>query len=88
MSCRHKQIRTWVFADTKEPSGLWSCVDCGLKFEPIKPARDVAEPHKWVGLTEEEVIEISFNFDVSSLVVRTIEAKLREKNEHMEKNNG
>lgn len=35
MPCRHKYIRTWVFEDTKEPSGLWSCVDCGLKFEPI-----------------------------------------------------
>jgi hypothetical protein len=34
----------------------------------------------WVGLTDEEVMEIAFNFDVPSLVVRTVEAKLKEKN--------
>ena len=39
MTCRHKQIRTWVFEDTKEPAGLWSCVDCGLKFEPLSDER-------------------------------------------------
>ena len=39
-----------------------------------KPARE------WVGLTDEEVMEIAFNFDVPSLVIRTVEAKLREKN--------
>ena len=34
----------------------------------------------WVGLTDEEVMAIAFNFDVPSLVVRTVEAKLKEKN--------
>ncbi|CAB4134275.1 hypothetical protein UFOVP272_41 [uncultured Caudovirales phage] len=34
----------------------------------------------WIGLTDEEVMEIAFNFDVPSLVVRTAEAKLKEKN--------
>ena len=41
------------------------------------------EPFKqrpWVGLTDEEVMAIAFNFDVPSLVVRTVEAKLKEKN--------
>ncbi len=41
----------------------------------------LAQPEReWVGLTDEEVMEIAFNFDVPSLVVRTAEAKLREKN--------
>ena len=39
-----------------------------------------AAQRQWVGLTDEEVMEIAFNFDVPSLVVRTVEAKLREKN--------
>ena len=34
----------------------------------------------WVGLTDEEVMEIAFNFDVPSLVIRTAEHKLKEKN--------
>ena len=39
------------------------------------------EPQRtWVALTDEEVMEIAFNFDVPSLVVRTVEAKLKEKN--------
>jgi hypothetical protein len=41
-----------------------------------------AERRIWVGLTDEEVMEIAFNFDVPSLVVRTVEAKLRSKNEN------
>ena len=39
-----------------------------------------AAQRTWVGLTDEEVMEIAFNFDVPSLVVRTVEAKLKEKN--------
>ena len=49
MTCGHRQIRTWVFEDTQQPSGLWSCVDCGLKFEPITQ-------RTWVGLTDDELI--------------------------------
>ena len=35
---------------------------------------------EFVGLTDEEVMSIAFDFDVPSLVVRTVEAKLKEKN--------
>lgn len=31
--CKHEHIKTWVFADTKEPA-MWSCAYCGLKFAP------------------------------------------------------
>jgi hypothetical protein len=34
----------------------------------------------WTGLTDEEVMAIAFNFDVPSLVIRTVETKLKEKN--------
>jgi hypothetical protein len=34
---------------------------------------------EWVGLTDEEVMQLAFNFDVPSLVIRTTEAKLKEK---------
>jgi len=50
---------------------------------PIEFFRDLiyqAMPREWVGLTDEEVMEIAFNFDVSSLVLRTAEAKLKELN--------
>ena len=43
MICKHKYIRTWVIEDTGEPAGLWSCVDCGLKFEPITQRKPL--PH-------------------------------------------
>ena len=38
-----------MLEDTQQPSGLWSCVDCGLKFEPITQ-------RTWVGLTDDELI--------------------------------
>lgn len=31
--CKHEHIKTWVFADTKEPA-MWSCAECGVKFAP------------------------------------------------------
>ena len=43
-------------------------------------AVDAMAKRTWVGLTDEEVMAIAFNFDVPSLVVRTVEAKLKEKN--------
>ena len=43
--------------------------------------KDLQKNREFVGLTDEEVMEIAFNFDVPSLVVRTVEAKLRSKNE-------
>ena len=35
MTCKHERIQTWRF-DTQqgEPAGMWSCVACGLRFEP------------------------------------------------------
>ncbi len=55
-----------------------TCKKCGLGpcvADRVQPAQ-----RTWVGLTDEEVMEIAFNFDVPSLVVRTAEAKLKEKN--------
>ena len=40
-----------------------------------------AQRKPWMGLTDEEVMVIAFDFDVPSLVVRTVEAKLKEKND-------
>lgn len=47
--CQHTQIRTWFFDDTREPAGMWSCVNCGRKFEPVNLERDAdAERYRWL----------------------------------------
>jgi hypothetical protein len=35
---------------------------------------------QWVGLTEKEIMQIAFNFDIPSVSIRSVEAKLKEKN--------
>ena len=62
-------------AKTNEPFQDMVCAECNLV---IAAGTDIKR--EWVGLTDEEVMEIAFNFDVPSLVVRTVEAKLKEKN--------
>ena len=39
--CKHARIRTWLFEDSREVAGLWSCADCGRRFEPLA---EVAQP--------------------------------------------
>lgn len=79
MTCKHHYIRTWVFEDTEQPSGLWSCVDCSLKFEPITQ-------RTWVGLTDEEKQKIMWIFTQPNGLFKhfkymeAVEAKLKEKN--------
>ena len=47
--CQHTQIRTWFFDDTRESAGMWSCVSCGTKFEPVNVERDAdAERYRWL----------------------------------------
>ena len=76
MTCKHHYIRTWVFEDTGQPSGLWSCVDCSLKFEPITQ-------RTWVGLTDKELSE----FDVDPVEAKEMIAKLKQKNGYAEEKN-
>lgn len=33
--CKHRQIRSWAFADDGSVAPLWSCADCGRKFVPL-----------------------------------------------------
>lgn len=85
MTCKHQQIRTWVYEDTKEPSGLWSCVDCGLKFEPITQ-------RTWVVLTADELNMIgdsmrAWNSWTITDVYFAIEAKLKQKNGYAKEKN-
>lgn len=47
--CKHTRIRSWQDAETKKPVPLWSCVDCGHKFEPVNLERDAdAERYRWL----------------------------------------
>ena len=82
MTCKHHYIRTWVFEDTGQPSGLWSCVDCSLKFEPItqRTAAKGEDTKAWVGLTDEEYDEIwRMDLNNKNIMDMTI-SKLKEKN--------
>ena len=36
--CKHAHIQTWRFEDSAEVAGLWSCTDCGRRFEPVAAA--------------------------------------------------
>ena len=64
MTCKHQQIRTWVYEDTKEPCGLWSCVDCGLKFEPITQrtwvgAGDLEDSNSYLDSTPQRTADLT-----------------------------
>ena len=60
--------------------GNWGRVEWADGVFPSLGNKLYSAPPKWVGLTDEEVMAIAFNFDVPSLVIRTVEAKLKEKN--------
>lgn len=45
MECTHRAIRSWSQLDGS-PVQMWSCVDCGWRFEPVRER----EP-----LTDEEI---------------------------------
>ena len=60
--------------------GNWGRVEWTDGVFPSIGDKMYSAPPKWVGLTDEEVMELAFNFDVPSLIVRTVEAKLKEKN--------
>ena len=47
--CKHAHIQTWRFEDSAEVAGLWSCTDCGRRFEPVAPVVDR------VPLTDEQI---------------------------------
>jgi hypothetical protein len=42
--------------------------------------REAVSKKDWIGFTDEEVMQLAFNFDVPSLVIRTAEALLQDKN--------
>lgn len=53
MNCTHKAIRSWSQLDGS-PVQMWSCVDCGWRFEPrsdTKEASNSTEPVAWMVYT-------------------------------------
>jgi len=58
----------------------WRCNHGWLRGEQCEICNAPQRP--WVGLTDEDVMAIAFNFDASSLslIAKAIEAKLKEKN--------
>ena len=50
MECTHRAIRSWSQLDGS-PVEMWSCVDCGWRFEPrsdTKEASNSTEPVAWM----------------------------------------
>ena len=39
-SCAHERIQTWRRTEDGKPAGLWSCVGCSLKFEPLADGKE------------------------------------------------
>ncbi len=35
--CTHQRVTGYTFADNGEPAGLWACIDCRQRFEPLTP---------------------------------------------------
>ena len=71
--------------NTKTFEAIDKLKEVELELHRLKNALEMANKSldaqcTWVGLTDEEIMAIAFNFDVPSLVVRTVEAKLKEKN--------
>ena len=54
--------------------------DVGIGTPSEQPARAVAEPHKWVGLTDQEAQWLYDNCRTPANLIDMVEAKLREKN--------
>lgn len=43
--CKHDHIKTWRLEDGT-PAGLWSCVDCAMKFVPLAYAMDAVNAER------------------------------------------
>ena len=58
--CKHDRIQTWRIEDGT-PAGLWSCVDCAVKFVPMselereKATPEAPQPAKRVQLTDDDI---------------------------------
>ena len=54
----------------------------GWEYAPHSPQRPVAQPHKWVGLTDEEANELVEHTECEDYygLLEAVEAKLKEKN--------
>ena len=73
------------FCHDKKGCWTWQCYSCGEIDDVQKPAPPAAQ-RPWQGLTAEEILDL---FDSSNVYgskwiefARTVEAKLKEKNDH------
>lgn len=46
MECTHRAIRSWSQLDGS-PVEMWSCVDCGWRFEPVRES-ETTKPMAWI----------------------------------------
>ena len=74
------------FCHSERGCWTWQCYHCGEIDDVQKPTQSAPPQRPWVGLTPEEILDL---FDRNNVYgskwiefVRTVEAKLKEKNDH------
>ena len=75
--CGHPRLRAWFFEDSRKVAGMRSCADCGLRFEPVLPAYELAMPAAdktaRQPMTEAQIDRIRFAIPARSVTQRDFE---------------
>lgn len=75
--CGHPRLRAWFFEDSRKIAGMWSCADCGRRFEPVAPAAAPAMPvagqTERQPMTEAQIDRIRFAIPAKSVTQRDFE---------------
>jgi hypothetical protein len=84
MSGDHNQYQKPTSKDSLQVKAMKLALDAAPVEEPPNSTNTVVESEKreWVGLTDGEITELFCNYDGSQflMLIRAIEAKLKEKN--------
>lgn len=60
MECTHRAIRSWSQLDGS-PVQMWSCVDCGWRFEPVRERQPLTKEAIAALLSQSAGIDIKLN---------------------------
>ena len=57
MTCQHEVIQTYFFTGTGEPSGLWACTECKIKFIPITELATMTQDRDSLKITASRALD-------------------------------